>query len=86
MGVTAASWCTWKAGSLAALLPQGNGSPEVHTHSLKVAQPVGGPVGNLIQGVSHYDVVIRTDWLRALHCKSLRWLERVKSIPNIDPL
>lgn len=86
MGATTASRRTWKASSLAALLPQGYGSPEVHTHSLKVAQPVGGPVGNLIQGVLHYDMVIWTDWLRALHCKALQWRERVKSIPNIDPL
>ena len=86
MGATAASWRTWKAGALAAVLPQGNGSPEAHTHSLKVAQPIGGPVGNLIQGVLHYDMVIRADWLRALHWKALQWRERFKSIPDIDPL
>ena len=83
MGVRAASPRAWKRGSLAAVHPT---EMEVQRRTLKAAQPVSAPAGNPIQGVLHCDMLIRTDWLRALHCKALRWLERVKSNPNVDPL
>lgn len=83
MGVRAASRRAWKPGSLAAVHPT---EMEVQRHTLKAAQPVSAPAGNPVQGVLHHDVLIRTDWPRALHCKALQWLERIKSIPNVDPL